>query len=600
MANCQVQIKGMHCRSCEILVENELIKIPGVDDVKVNYNSGIASFSGPDNLSNSDITAAVARAGYSLGRDERPFLSRNPADWGELGMAFLMALGLYFVASSLGLINLSQHGSNYNNLLTVLLVGLTAGVSTCMALVGGLVLGSSAKFAAKHPQASAGKKFTPHLFFNLGRITSYFVLGGVIGALGSVFQLSTGVLGWLTIGVGLTMLVLGGQLMNISPFLSKLSLTLPTGIAKFLGIKEKSNEDYSHTNSFTLGALTFFLPCGFTQAMQLYAMSTGSAISGAVTMGVFALGTAPGLLGVGGLTSLAKGMGARMFFKTAGVVVAALAIFNIGNGINLTGGLPSIPKLIFALASQSEAAPISPAVAGVQEIQMKQVSGGYSPNTFTIKRGVSVKWVITSQDVNTCAASIVVPKFGIRKTLKLGLNVIEFTPNEVGTIKFSCSMGMYTGSFNVIEDTAGGSPEGVAPTTAAASPAAIAGQGCSGSGGCGCGGAKKTGNTATVTPSAGKTVNQDNVQLIKASYTNLEDIIPNQFSVKVNQPVRFEIAAKEDGYGCMGSLALPGLSQQIEVLTKGKTHVFEFTPKKTGKFEITCAMGVPRGTINVQ
>lgn len=583
----------MHCRSCEILIEDELVKIPGVSQVKVDYQSGIASMTAPENLTESTIAAAVARAGYSLGKDERPLLSRRAQDWGELGMAFLMAMGLYFIASSFGLVNLSQHGSNYNNLLTVLLVGLTAGVSTCMALVGGLVLGASAKFAVKHPQASAWQKFTPHLYFNLGRIISYLVLGGVIGALGSVFQLSTGVLGWLTIAVGLTMLVLGGQLMNVSPFLSKLSFTLPSGLAKAMGIKSLSNEDYSHSNSFTLGALTFFLPCGFTQAMQLYAMSSGSAITGAITMGVFALGTAPGLLGVGGLTSLVKGMAARMFFKTAGVVVAGLAIFNIGNGINLTGGLPSISKLVLALAASQPAETTATAglVNGVQEIQMIQKSNGYSPNSFTVKKGVPVKWIITSQDTNTCASSLVVPKLGIRKMLSLGENTIEFTPSEVGAIRFSCSMGMFTGSFNVVESVG----SAAAPAVAASSAPAAGGQSCGsgGGGGCGCG------NSPT-TPSAGKTITQGNVQVLKATYSNLDDIVPNQFTVKVNQPIKLEITAKDNGQGCMGSVALPGLTKQVFGFVKGETVTFEFTPAKTGAYEITCAMGVPRGKINVQ
>jgi plastocyanin domain-containing protein len=90
-----------------------------------------------------------------------------------------------------------------------------------------------------------------------------------------------------------------------------------------------------------------------------------------------------------------------------------------------------------------------------------------------------------------------------------------------------------------------------------------------------------------------------NIQLIKATYTQREDIQPNRFSVKVGMPVRLEIDAKEDGYGCMGSMALPGLSQKIDVFSSGKTMVFDFTPSKTGNYDMTCAMGVPRGSIEV-
>jgi sulfite exporter TauE/SafE len=157
----------------------------------------------------------------------------------------------------------------------VLIVGLTAGISTCMALVGGLVLGISARFSEKHPEASPAQKFRPHIFFIIGRIISYFILGGVIGLLGKAFQLSGPSLGFLTIIVGVVMLILGAQLTEIFPRLSNGGLTLPSSISKFLGIKKHHQKEYSHTNSVLTGALTFFLPCGFTQAMQLYAMSTG-------------------------------------------------------------------------------------------------------------------------------------------------------------------------------------------------------------------------------------------------------------------------------------------------------------------------------------
>jgi len=256
--------------------------------------------------------------------------------------------------------------------------------------------------------------------------------------MGSIFQLSTSVLGTLTVIVGLVMLLLGGQLIEVFPILKKISFTLPKNLHKILGIKDKSEAEYSHKNSVIMGALTFFLPCGFTQAMQLYAMSTGNPISGALTMGVFALGTAPGLLGVGGLTSVIKGSGIRLFFKTAGVVVIALAFFNLSNGFNLMG----INASTFTLNKTTDSTIQDPNVKlvnGVQEVRMTQISSGYTPNKFTIKKGIPVKWIITSKDDRSCASSIVSQKLGIRASLQLGENIFNFTPTETGTINFSCS-----------------------------------------------------------------------------------------------------------------------------------------------------------------
>ena len=594
MTTCTLDIKGMHCRSCEILIEREIKNMPGVTSVYVNHKSGTAAVSSEGELDERAVQEVLQRSGYSLGTEELPWFSRQAKDYGELGMAFLMAMGLYFIASSLGIVNLStNHGSNYGNLFTVLAIGLTAGISTCMALVGGLVLGSSARYAEKHPMATGIKKFTPHLYFNLGRILSYFVLGGVVGWAGSIFQLSTSTLGYLTIAVGGVMLLLGGQLVDIFPKLKKISFTLPKGIAEALGIHQNANQEYSRTNPMVSGAMTFFLPCGFTQAMQLYAMSTGNPLQGALTMGVFALGTAPGLLGVGGLSSVVKGQSAKMFFKTAGVVVIALSFFNIKNGFNLAGGWPDIPRIIAVLASQpgdtlETVGSAKAAEGGVQEIAMTQGPGGYSPNKFTIQAGVPVRWTITSTDVNTCAASLVSQQIGVRTTLKLGKNVIEFTPKATGTIRFSCSMGMFNGSFNVVDGK----------TTVAPSTTQVAQAGCGGGGG-GCGGGCGGGAKRAMAPTKGETKTQGETQILKASYSPETDIVPNQFSVKVGQPVRFEIEAKENGSGCMGSVTIPQLTQEIQGFTKGQTSVLIFTPKTKGEYLITCAMGVPRGKITV-
>lgn len=589
-------IKGMHCRSCELLVEDELLKVPGISKAVVSQSAGTAEIQCDCEIDPKQIEQAVESAGYSLGVDEKPLISKNPRDWRDLAIAIFLALDLILVAKGLGFFHLNLVSSNnYNSLPIVFLIGLTAGVSTCMALIGGLILGSSAKYAEKHPNASTSEKFKPHLFFNAGRIISYTIFGAAVGFLGSFFQLSNSLLGILIIVVGSVMLLLGAQLIDIFPVLKRINFALPKSISRFFGIKKQSEKEYSHKNAAILGATTFFLPCAFTQAMVLFAMGSGNAVTGALTLGVFAAGTAPGLLGVGGLTSVIKGAASRLFFKTAGIVVILLALFNIQNGYNLTG-LNFNPGEVFAtifspttIATSNATDPNVTLENGVQVIRMTQSASGYSPNAFTIKRNVPVRWVINSTEPYSCAASLVSAQLNIRKTLSAGENVIEFTPTEAGAIRFSCSMGMYTGSFNVVETSAAGQTNQLA--------AAPAGGSCGGSGGCGCsGGARKAQPAIQAAPAV---PSQAGVQVVKTTFTLNEDIRPNQFIVKAGQPVRFEVIAKEDGQGCMGSITIPGLTDKVDLLTAGKTTIFEFTSKKTGSFPITCAMGIPRGEIKV-
>lgn len=607
MKKTTVPIRGMHCRSCELLIEDELMQIPGVSRVNVSEKRACAEvYYENDDLKVHELEGAVKNAGYEIGfNDKKPWLSKNLADYADIFYAGVALFFLYVIVSVLGLAKLfGVSGGHPTSLVTVLLIGLTAGFSTCMALVGGLVLGVSTQFAKMHPAASTFERFIPHIWFNAGRIISYLFFGAIIGAIGSLFQLSSFSLGFMTLAVALVMLSLGMQLTGLFPRLDGLKLTLPKGLSRMFGMKNSGNSEYSHANSILMGGSTFFLPCGFTQAMQLYAVSTGNAFSGAMIMGVFAVGTAPGLLGIGGITALVRGIFAQKFFKFAGVVVIVLSLFNMNNAFNLIGWNP----IASVMSGTTVADDVNVVREGdVQIVRMQQGLNGYTPNTFTIAKGIPVRWIINSVDVNTCASSIVSSKINVRTNLHPGENIIEFTPAEVGTISFTCSMGMFRGSFTVVENSGGAvvsqqqavvaaeqvpSPtQLVAPPSVGAAPAG--GAGSCGSGGCGCSGGAKKPVVEKAAPAAEVGAGE---QVIKTTYTSVNDITPNTFTVKAGIPVRMEIEVKEDGYGCMGSIMVSRLTQP-QILTKGKTIIFTFTPESPGEYPITCAMGIPRGKI---
>jgi len=351
MNKTSVSIKGMHCKSCEILIEDELKRIPNVNKVDISHKTGIAEiyYKGPV-LENFEVTQAVKNAGYEIGENNKsPFFSKNTRDYSELFIVIIIAVLLFLIGNEIGLFQIaSSVKGEYSNLFVVFLVGLTAGISTCMALVGGLILAVAGRYTQDHLQSSSSVKFTPHLLFNAGRIVGFFILGGIIGQAGLVFHISTSFLGGLTAIVGLVMVFLGLQLIGIFPRVSSISLTLPKSLSRFLGISAKADKTYSHIQTIILGGLTFFLPCGFTQAMQLVAVTSGSFLRGGLIMCIFALGTAPGLLGIGGLTALLKGSFSRYFFKFAGVVVIAMAIFNMSNGMNLirASGVLAVPARV--------------------------------------------------------------------------------------------------------------------------------------------------------------------------------------------------------------------------------------------------------------
>ena len=443
----QISIRGMHCLSCELLVEEELSGISGVTKVKTNFRTGLTDIFYQNQQPNDGaIAAAVKNAGYEIGRGRRPWFTDDISEWVKMLFALGVVFILFVIARSFGLFDISL-GSNdqLSSLPFVLLIGVVAGLSTCMAIVGGMVLALSARYSEMHPESSPWQKFVPNVYFNIGRIGGFALLGAILGALGSTVQLSSVSIGALMIVVALVMLLIGLQLLELFPRLSAWKLMLPKSIAQALGIQSHAKKEYSHSRVMLAGALTFFLPCGFTQAVQLFVVTQGSPMIGALSMGAFALGTAPGLLGIGGISAAATGGFRKFFFKAAGLIVIALGIFNFQNGMTLMK-LGSASKV--GVEQKNEA---NVPAKDAQVVRITQKGNGYFPNQVTVKRGKPVRLIIDSVESYSCAVSLSIPKAGIRKTLKPGENVFEFTPDKSGDIPFSCSMGMYRGVINVID-----------------------------------------------------------------------------------------------------------------------------------------------------
>lgn len=326
----------MHCKSCEILTEGELKDLPQIKKVEANFKYRSVEIVGDfGDMSEESLAVELSKPllkhGYSLTL-EREDKKINWSDF-KIALPLALAFGVFFIAlQKLGIVNLINSGNvSYGAAFTI---GFVASLSTCMAVVGGLVLSMSANFAKE------GDKIKPQIYFHSGRIISFFILGGVVGALGSAFQL--GAMGTFVLGllVALVLLILGINLLDIFHFTRKLQPTLPKFISNHLLELKKANHSLT---PLALGAITFFLPCGFTQSMQIYSLSTGSFTAGALTMLSFALGTLPVLLLLSfsslGIHDKAK---SGIFFKTAGLVVIFFAIFNLLNSLAAMGIIPPI------------------------------------------------------------------------------------------------------------------------------------------------------------------------------------------------------------------------------------------------------------------
>jgi sulfite exporter TauE/SafE/copper chaperone CopZ len=331
-------VHGMHCASCVLLTETEVSEHPKVTSVKSNLEKRCMEVCGdfgdmPLETIAEELSGLLTKHGYKLSLEPE----RTQIRWGEFWIAVPVALAFalgFVLLQRLGIVNLVGGGSvTYG---TAFVVGLIASLSTCMAVVGGLVLSMSATFA------KGGDKIRPQVLFHLGRLVSFFVLGGAIGALGSAFQLGQYGTFALSLLIGLVMLVLGLNLLDVAPWTKKLQPSMP----RFLSSLALSLAQINHTlTPLLVGIATFFLPCGFTQSMQVYALTTGSFLKGALTMLVFALGTLPVLTLVSFSSLSIKGPKAGIFFKSAGLIVILFALFNIINSLVVVGIIPPIFNL---------------------------------------------------------------------------------------------------------------------------------------------------------------------------------------------------------------------------------------------------------------
>lgn len=329
-------VNGMHCASCVALTESELMEVPEVTKAKsslANLSVEVTGDFGDKNAEHiaGDLSEVLRPHGYYLSV-ERP---KHSVTWSDFKLAVPIAAGfvvLFILLQKLGIVNLVNASEvGYG---TAFIIGLIASVSTCMAVVGGLVLSMSANFAKEND------KVKPQILFHVGRLVSFFVLGGVIGALGSAFELGITGTFVLSIIVALVLLVLGVNLLDIFPWAKKLQPTMP----KFIGKSVHGLKNMNHTlTPLIVGVATFFLPCGFTQSMQIYTLTTGSFWEGALIMGVFALGTFPvlALLSFSSL-SIHKKAQSGVFFKTAGLVVIFFGLFNLINALVAVGFIPPL------------------------------------------------------------------------------------------------------------------------------------------------------------------------------------------------------------------------------------------------------------------
>jgi sulfite exporter TauE/SafE/plastocyanin domain-containing protein/copper chaperone CopZ len=426
----KIKVYDMTCTSCEGKVEITLKRLEGVASVKASFSAQQVIVEYDSKFCDiSMIKASIKSAGYSI---------ESSNSFNIIGI-FIVAAAIILLGSSTGGFDMNEklNGASY---FVLFVVGMLTSIH-CVGMCGGIMLSQS----ISKDNTSKFEAIRPAILYNAGRIVAYTVIGGIVGALGSVLALSLAVKAGMQIFAGIFMIIMGLNMAGFGMF-RKINIRLPWSACS---VKKKPK------TPFLVGLLNGLMPCGPLQTMQLYALGTGSAAKGALSMLLFSLGTVPLMLTFGALSGLLSKGYTKKILKMSGFLVIILGFIMGSRGLALAGvGVPNIIQLgRNQISNSSSKADISKAVLkdGVQELTMTVDGSGFTPNMLYVEKNVPVKWIVKGDAINPCNNAIAIPSLNKQYTVKPGENVIEFTPDDKD-INFSCWMGMIRGTIKVTDN----------------------------------------------------------------------------------------------------------------------------------------------------
>lgn len=429
-----LKIEGMTCTNCEQRIERMLRKTQGIIDAKVSYTSETVEYTYDTNrLSQSDVIKRIEDMDYKVVKQGEAV----PKSWTGTKVlgALIIIFSLYQVMKYFGLTNLfymfpeAQENMDYSMLF---ILGVLTSIH-CVAMCGGINLSQCIKPSSDSKDEGNGVEVLKASFlYNLGRVISYTVVGGLVGLLGNVISFSEGAKGSVQLIAGVFMMIMGLNMLNLFPWLRRFNLRMPKRFARRIYGKRDNK------GALYIGLINGLMPCGPLQAMQLYSLSTGSLFKGAFAMFLFSLGTVPLMFGLGALSSVLSKRFTDKVMSIGAVLVILLGVSMFSSGLSLSGIVVSSVK-----TQTSDKARIE---NGVQIVESTLESGQYP--VIQVEVGRPVKWIIRAEkgSINGCNNRIFMPEYGIEKKLQVGENIIEFTPTDEGTFAYSCWMGMIRSS----------------------------------------------------------------------------------------------------------------------------------------------------------
>jgi uncharacterized protein len=494
------RIGGMTCVNCQNRIEKKLKKMAGLHDVTVNYTTGVAAVTyDASEISFDEISAAIESLGYKALTGNGKNAVTQIIGTLVIILALFMLMRTFGTSKLAADFPLAKEGMGYGMLLVI---GLLTSVH-CLAMCGGINLsqtlleneysmpnnlttentefhrGKMSSIVLKLQAIPGGDSSTPcnsvvknlnlaplllpSILYNGGRLVSYTAIGVLVGALGSVISVSGRFQGVVQLLAGVFMVIMGLNMLGLFPVLRRFSLRMPKIFAT------KVDEQKTGRGPAFVGFLNGFMPCGPLQAMQLYALSTGSPLRGGISMFLFCAGTIPLMFALGAISSALSGVRGQAFsrrvMQAGAVLIAALGLVMFSSGWSLSGfanplddraaSNKSASAQTAPEASSSRPSDSSPPAPVIQK-GVQIVNSTLQPNRYpaiTVQQGIPVRWIINAPpgSITGCNYRMIIREYGIQYTFKQGDNVIEFTPTRTGRFSYSCWMAMIYSTITVLD-----------------------------------------------------------------------------------------------------------------------------------------------------
>jgi sulfite exporter TauE/SafE/copper chaperone CopZ len=443
--NVKLRIGGMTCTNCEDAIRKKLLKTDGVKKVDASYVAGTASITYDANkVTIEKISKLINDTGYeALGEavNDKPKFDVSRT----LGLLIIIA-AVYLVLEGFGILRYlvpQELGEGVDmSYWLALVVGLTTSVH-CIAMCGGINISQCLRKGGAD-RSGWFSVLQPSILYNAGRVASYTAIGFIVGWVGSKIEFSSTGKGVLMLIAGGFMILMGVNMLNLFPQLRRFMPRMPKALANAGEGK----------GPLAVGLLNGLMPCGPLLSMQAFALGTGNPFKGALIMALFALGTVPLMFGLGAASTTVGKKFSQKVMAGGAVIVAVMGLCMLSYSWSMFGF-----GTAYAQGKGNDNSTVNSGLTGIN-LGPQVINSTLQPFAYPsikVEAGRPVKWIIDAQPgtINGCNSPVVIREYGIEHRFQPGENIIEFTPNRVGTVPFSCWMGMIKATITVVSQGSG-------------------------------------------------------------------------------------------------------------------------------------------------